>query len=307
MFCVSCGARVPEGARFCPECGAGIGAAPQPRSGGHTTLVSACCTNCGAGLQVDPGLQAAVCPFCNTPYIVERAIQNFNITNNYIVQGADTNNLLTLAQDALRAGNYGEAAAYSDRVLEAEPGCLEGWLCKIRAAGHDIDGDRSAEITALAQNALDHGSTGDEERVYAVILEVAALHLGEAAARLAINMDRIHRQLRDHRDHRDISAMDNSYIINISTIANEAVEYRSIVPDTAVSSSRLLQEKATALADAYEKYYDALCTRMRSYSDAPSARAKDRKKEIIRRILSGTGSSGARTPEKKSFWQSLFG
>jgi len=45
-------------------------------------LVEAKCTNCGAALQVDDSLDAAICPYCNTAYIVEKAINNYNITNN---------------------------------------------------------------------------------------------------------------------------------------------------------------------------------------------------------------------------------
>ena len=44
-------------------------------------LVVAKCTNCGANLEVDPKLDAAICPFCNSAYIVEKAINNYNIGN----------------------------------------------------------------------------------------------------------------------------------------------------------------------------------------------------------------------------------
>ena len=40
------------------------------------------CTNCGANLEVDNTKDAAVCPYCNTPYIVEKAIHNYNTMNN---------------------------------------------------------------------------------------------------------------------------------------------------------------------------------------------------------------------------------
>ena len=38
----------------------------------RTRLVPAVCTQCGAALEVDPSQEAAVCPYCNMPYIVER-------------------------------------------------------------------------------------------------------------------------------------------------------------------------------------------------------------------------------------------
>ena len=42
-------------------------------------LVKAVCTQCGGQLEVDPAREAAVCPFCRTPYIVATAIHNFAI------------------------------------------------------------------------------------------------------------------------------------------------------------------------------------------------------------------------------------
>ena len=44
-----------------------------------TNLVPAVCTQCGAALEVDPSQEAAVCKYCGTPFIVEKAIHNYNI------------------------------------------------------------------------------------------------------------------------------------------------------------------------------------------------------------------------------------
>ena len=44
-------------------------------------LVQAKCTNCGANLQVDNTKDAAICPYCGSAYIVEKAINNYNVTN----------------------------------------------------------------------------------------------------------------------------------------------------------------------------------------------------------------------------------
>ena len=45
-------------------------------------LVNAKCTNCGANLKIDSAKDAAICEFCGSAYIVEKAINNYNITNN---------------------------------------------------------------------------------------------------------------------------------------------------------------------------------------------------------------------------------
>ena len=45
-------------------------------------LVDAKCTNCGAPLKVDNSKEAAICEHCGSAFIVEKAINNYNITNN---------------------------------------------------------------------------------------------------------------------------------------------------------------------------------------------------------------------------------
>ena len=88
MFCMNCGQTLPDGAKFCKFCGTPQDeAAPVTATPGainldqSTKLVPGTCTNCGASLQVDPSLQAAICPACGTPYIVQQAINNFNISS----------------------------------------------------------------------------------------------------------------------------------------------------------------------------------------------------------------------------------
>lgn len=45
-------------------------------------LVPAKCTQCGATLSIDSAQDAAICSFCNTPFVVEKAINNYSVTNN---------------------------------------------------------------------------------------------------------------------------------------------------------------------------------------------------------------------------------
>ena len=43
-------------------------------------LVNAKGTNYGASLEVDNTKDVAVCPYCKTPYIIEKAINYYNTT-----------------------------------------------------------------------------------------------------------------------------------------------------------------------------------------------------------------------------------
>lgn len=56
-------------------------------------IVQAKCENCGGVLAVDESQKAAICPFCNTPYVVQDAINNYNITNNIKVEAGATVNV----------------------------------------------------------------------------------------------------------------------------------------------------------------------------------------------------------------------
>ena len=47
-------------------------------------LVDAKCTNCGAKLSIDDSKDAAICEFCGSAFIVEKAINNFQINANVI-------------------------------------------------------------------------------------------------------------------------------------------------------------------------------------------------------------------------------
>ena len=49
-------------------------------------LIKAQCTNCNGILNVDSTKDAAICPFCNTPYVIEKAINFYqrNIDNRTI-------------------------------------------------------------------------------------------------------------------------------------------------------------------------------------------------------------------------------
>ena len=73
-------------------------------------LTAAKCTNCGANLQVDSALEAAVCPHCHTPYIVQDAINQYVINNVTKIENlhADVMNV-TEDSEATQKAKAGEA------------------------------------------------------------------------------------------------------------------------------------------------------------------------------------------------------
>lgn len=54
-------------------------------------IVEAKCTNCGATLSVDSAKDAAICQYCSSAFIVEKAINNYRITNNNYINAEVVN------------------------------------------------------------------------------------------------------------------------------------------------------------------------------------------------------------------------
>ena len=134
MFCMNCGTELPDDAKFCLQCGQKQGSDSGSDSmiinGGTTKLVAAQCTNCNAPLEVDSSKEAAICPFCNTPYIVSQAINNYNVKMNgnmnianatiNIDGGSSISNLLKRAERFEESGDYNNALEYYDKVLDID-------------------------------------------------------------------------------------------------------------------------------------------------------------------------------------------
>lgn len=62
-ICSKCGSKIPEGTKFCPECGASI-AQPIPQK-----ALSWQCNNCGAKLPYNAGVQPKACPNCGMSFV----------------------------------------------------------------------------------------------------------------------------------------------------------------------------------------------------------------------------------------------
>ena len=85
-------------------------------------LVNAKCTNCGGVLQVDKSKDAMVCPYCGAAFIVEKAVQNFNVTNNIT---AEVVNIYGGKQDFEIVGGILKKYNGSSTNVEVPEGVLE--------------------------------------------------------------------------------------------------------------------------------------------------------------------------------------
>ena len=121
-------------------------------------LVKAQCTNCGAILEVDSSKDAAICQSCGTPYIVEKAIQRFNINNtNYIENAAilsetEFQKLFEAAEGYLKLGKINDAKSKFRCICSEYPQKYEGWWGVVRCViGEEMKKD-SPELAAIIES-----------------------------------------------------------------------------------------------------------------------------------------------------------
>ena len=146
-------------------------------------LVAAQCTNCGAALQVDNSKDAAVCQYCGSAFIVEKAIHNYEINNTYNIQNANiiVNDEKSFAKRMAAAEEYlyqlkEYNAAYEiyNEIESLAPTNYKVWYGKICSQTKDFNADVVADIVVNNRNAYENlkrdfsnaiATATDEEKV----------------------------------------------------------------------------------------------------------------------------------------------
>lgn len=112
-------------------------------------LVKAQCTNCNGTLEVDSTKDAAICPYCNQAYIIEKAIQHFQVNNHFNISNA-TIQVETEYEKLRKAGDYFYQHGEYDKAKEKYEKILSDY------PQEDKDGtirQRMPEINAKVQIA----------------------------------------------------------------------------------------------------------------------------------------------------------
>ncbi len=136
MFCMNCGQQLPDGAKFCLQCGTPQGAisstgttqAENINLDGNHTFVPAMCPNCNAHMKVDSSSKVARCEACGTECLVQDAIKALTVKGNIQVgnatinvNGTNTDSLLQRAEMMLADGDFDGAMSKCDTVLDSDP------------------------------------------------------------------------------------------------------------------------------------------------------------------------------------------
>lgn len=145
------------------------------------TLVPAICTQCGSKLEVDPSKEAAVCPYCKTPFITQKAINHYNTTNVTNI-GSVHADVLNMTDDNSRDNRVksGETFITFNDYVSAEkifgeltkdcPYDYRGWWGLIRVYSVDfsdmtIDGEKLSSIAQLHQKAIAVASIDEQKAI----------------------------------------------------------------------------------------------------------------------------------------------
>lgn len=97
-------------------------------------LVPALCPNCNGTLEIDDKQEAAVCKYCSTPFIVEKAINNYVTNHNTYIQNATIVNkdsdetLLKKGITQIEIGQYEDAIDTFALMSKEYPENWKGWF-----------------------------------------------------------------------------------------------------------------------------------------------------------------------------------
>ena len=136
MFCMNCGQQLPNGAKFCLNCGTPQGAvsptgttqAETINLDGMHTFTPAMCPNCNAHMKVDTSTKVARCDTCGTECLVQDAIKALTVRGNVQVgsatinvSGTNTDSLLQRVEIMLGDGDFSGAMSKCDTILDSDP------------------------------------------------------------------------------------------------------------------------------------------------------------------------------------------
>lgn len=127
MFCSNCGSQINDEAKFCMQCGTKVLQQVKIESTNSTQFVPAKCTSCGANLEVNPNQEAAICTHCGTPFVISKAISNYQINaqsltiqNATIINGESAQNYICRAEQAENDEDYPQALAFIEKALNID-------------------------------------------------------------------------------------------------------------------------------------------------------------------------------------------
>ncbi|MBE6861475.1 MAG: tetratricopeptide repeat protein [Ruminococcus sp.] len=267
-------------------------------------LVPAKCTQCGGNIEVDNTHEAGICQHCGTPFITEKAINNYNtfVTNNFAganinVTSGNVDNLLKLAESVIEAGNGKEAIEYVNKALEINPECSKAWFLKMKSIEYigTVGNPQVTEAISYAENAIKYSDAKEKltEEVYKyyikraqdlLIIAISNLKdveqiknlasIGVSAAQGVASGDMITRNL----------------YLNITATALILV-YK--IPEEYIKAHEDIQNEIVKFAKLLISVYDADTERLEVYYQRPTSETVQARKNVIISLKKGLNEDKA--------------
>ncbi|MDE7267156.1 MAG: hypothetical protein K2N89_06810 [Lachnospiraceae bacterium] len=139
-------------------------------------LVPAICTQCGAPLEVNPLKDAAVCPYCRTSFVTEKAINNYNTTNVTQIKNLQTDaiilndttsidNRVRAGETFIKLGNFQAALETFQKLIQECPYDHRGWWGLIKAKTEDFESymNHSSDFNEICDLYVNVSKTADSD------------------------------------------------------------------------------------------------------------------------------------------------
>lgn len=124
-------------------------------------LVPAVCTQCGAVIQVDSTKDAAICEFCGTPFVVDKAIHQYTTenTNNFygevtINNGNSMEELQAKMKAYITLSDEAKQAEIANIMINEHPDNVISWFEMARVCTKDFSLEYESEEFEKCYNAL---------------------------------------------------------------------------------------------------------------------------------------------------------
>lgn len=241
-------------------------------------LVAAKCTQCGANIKVDDTKDAGICEFCGTPFVTEKVINNYNtyVTNNFAganinVTGANIDNLLKMAENAIEATNGAEALNYVNKALEIEPESSRAWILKMKTVKlqddlHNNQLDTYSinvqETVTYGNKAIEYASSEEKEKVqhdvYTYYLQLMNTYVGVAENKVDDTRQLIEMRKKMIDSKEALNELLNLDLQMMDSLTDKLIvpssQFRFSIPDEYVQSHGDIQDIILEITRLYIKY-----------------------------------------------------
>ncbi len=235
-------------------------------------LVPAKCTQCGANITVDNSLEAAVCEHCGTPFIVEKAVNNYitfiNAKSLTIDVGDSADNLAQSALAFINSDDYDSAEPFVKKLESLYISDWRSYYYNMLLITHNFNsqyyekeyGDDFFSLDKLFNKAHTLAGTEDKKQIYDkyekfkndILQIIADREAAEKKRQLDLKEERKQLQLIRHKKIKKILKVLIIAILSLLVVLT-AIYY--LLKDK-IQYNKAFNEESFCIVPALEMYYE---------------------------------------------------